>query len=335
MSSSALPLFHPSTWKPAFSAARSLWFDYAHVKSVLTGSCIDAQQQPIPWYTYPAIEYLKQLDFGNSAVFEYGSGHSTLFWAARARRVVSVEDDEVWYRRISGSLPDNCELILQPDLRAYAETIKQYYGGFDVVVVDGAARGGTRLRCSRAALTRLRAGGLIILDNSDWLPESARLLRDADLIQVDMTGFVPIGAHTQTTSFFFHREFRRQPRGNRQPLPGPGAAHKVWEHPRPVEPPVVDVADETFGGVRRDEPFAFATPRGPRRFRLIVGRVTPDGPGQAAIVDVDRQRVLLSITEQGADARRVEAEVGQALGMPWEAFVRFVNAHDKKRYALS
>ena len=76
-----------------------------------------------------------------------------------------------------------------------------------MIVVDGAARGNTRLKCCRAALTRLRPAGMIILDNSGWLPESSRVLREAGLLQVDMTGLVPIGKHTQTTSFFFHRDF--------------------------------------------------------------------------------------------------------------------------------
>ena len=44
---------------------------------------------------------------------------------------------------------------------------------------------------------------MIILDNSDWLPDSARLLRDADLLQVDMSGFIPIGDHTQTHIVLF------------------------------------------------------------------------------------------------------------------------------------
>ena len=34
----------------------------------------DNNKNPIPWYTYSAIEFLRQLDFSNSHVFEYGSG---------------------------------------------------------------------------------------------------------------------------------------------------------------------------------------------------------------------------------------------------------------------
>ena len=191
----------PSVWKPSFDAACTLLFDYAHLASVRQRSCVDASNNPVPWYTYPAIDYLRQLDFSNCTVFEYGSGNSTLFWSSVARRVMSVEDDAKWYQVNMSRLPANCELILERDLEHYPNVIDRYPEPFDVIIVDGAARGRTRLKCAKRAIARLREGGMIILDNSDWLPESARVLRESGLIEVDMTGLAPISGHTQTTSF--------------------------------------------------------------------------------------------------------------------------------------
>ena len=328
MRTTSLALLRPSTWKPAVAAARSLWFDYAHLNTVLSRSSVDAARQPVPWYTYPAIEYVKQLDFSEKDIFEYGSGNSTLFWASVGKRVVSVEDDEEWYEKVKKEIPSKCELILQTDLARYVETINAYPAGFDVIVVDGAARGGTRRKCARVALNCLRPGGMIILDNSDWLPESARILREeGNLIQVDMTGFAPIAGNTQTTSFFLHREFRFAPRGPRQPLPGPGAAPKMWEGPRCTRPPVVEVDGETFGSVQRDETFTIDSPTGPRRFRLIVcGESEGDAVTTAALFDVDRQRVLVSPA--------TEAELLPSARMSWQSFCQFVDRHPKRRYRL-
>src|SRR5205085_491303 len=162
---------------------------------------------------------------------------------------------------------------------------------------DGAARGHTRLKCARRALAKLREGGLIVLDNSDWLPESARVLRQAGLIQVDMSGFAPISGHPQTTSLFFHRAFAFAPRGPRQPLPPPGGVPRVWERPRPTEPPLVHCGDEVFGAVGRDESFGFDTAAGRRTFRFLGCSETTTRPSSAAIVDVDRDRVLLAVYE--------------------------------------
>jgi hypothetical protein len=326
-------MLRPAKWKPALQAARSLWFDYGHLHTVLTGRSVDALNQPIPWYTYPAVEYLKQLDFSDATVFEYGAGNSTLFWAKVAKQVVSVDDDEAWYEQVKGRLPGNCTLAFEADLSSYVHSIVRYGHGFDVIVVDGAARGKTRLKCSRVAIDHLRPGGMIILDNSDWLPESTRTLREAGLIQVDMTGFVPIGGRTQTTSFFLHREFRFKPRGDRQPMPGPGAQPNVWEHPQSSALPLVEVDGETFGGVTRNEAFRIETPTGIRQFRLIVAIPSPAGPSCAAIVDDDLGRVLISLTAPGADVGHGTA-LESALRLPWDDFCGFINRHDKKRYRV-
>jgi hypothetical protein len=219
----------PMHWRRSLKAAKRLWFDYGHLRSVCTESAVDRDGHPLPWYTYPAIEFLAQLDFSRCRVFEYGTGNSTLFWAQRAREVVSVEHDRQWYEYVRARVPANATVIYEPDLQEYAAAIGRVAGGFDVIVVDGPARRLTRARGAAAALTRLNPGGLIILDNSDWLPRSASLLRDTDLLQVDFSGFVPIGSSTQTTSLYFHREFRLRPVGERQPRLSIGAAAKDWE----------------------------------------------------------------------------------------------------------
>jgi hypothetical protein len=195
-------------------------------------SAINAAGEPLAWYTYPAIEYLSQLDFSDCRVFEFGSGNSTLFWARRAQAVVSVEHDRSWYERLRDRVPANCTLVYEPDLERYARIISDFAERFDVIVVDGPARGLTRARAAAAALSSLKRGGLIILDNSDWLPRSAQLLRDADLLQVDFHGFVPIAEHTQTTSLYFHRDCRLRPLGEAQPHPSIGGVHKDWESHR-------------------------------------------------------------------------------------------------------
>jgi hypothetical protein len=330
----ALRWLRPSFWAPSLAAARSLWFDYAHVASVQTESCVDAQGKPVPWYTYPAIEYVKQLDFSGRSVFEYGSGNSTLFWASVAARVVSVEDDESWFRMLAPRVPDNCELILETDLDAYPDAIDRAGGQYDVIVVDGAARGRTRLRCAEAALRRLRDGGMVILDNSDWLPESSRVLRESGLIQVDMTGFAPISRHTQTTSFFLHRAFAFAPRHVRQPMPGPGAPVQVWEHPVSTEPPLVHCGRDVFAAVRRDERFTLLGPSGPREFRLIVSEPSTHNVRTAALIDSSQQRVLISLTERRDRGASVESTLDRAMRMTWEDFERFVNGSDKRRYDL-
>jgi hypothetical protein len=300
------------------------------VASVRSQLAQDRAGNPLPWYTYPAITYLRQLDFRSKTVFEYGSGMSTLFWASVACRVVSVEDDEQWFENISARVPPNATVRLQSDLAEFPGEIHRTHELFDVIVVDGPARGRTRLKCCREALGALRRGGLIILDNSDWLPESSRLLREQDLLQVDMTGFAPICDHVQTTSLFFDRRFRIGPISGRQPEVPIGGAPADWERALvPVDGTLIEFDSEYFRGVLYDTTFEIGTENGPRRFRTF-GYLGGDDRRCVAILDRDRRRVLLT-RHPSADEER---EVARIAAMGWDEFRAFIAANPMRRYIL-
>jgi hypothetical protein len=156
-----------------------------------------------PWLTYPVIEFLEGFDFSGKTVFEYGSGSSTLFWASRAKRVTSVELDGEWYRLLLHKIPANVTLLHEPDGVKYAKSIRQFASGFDVIAIDGAERH----RCAIAAIESLAPGGMIILDNAEWYPNTAALLASAGLIEVPFSGFSPINAFCSTSTVFLSRDF--------------------------------------------------------------------------------------------------------------------------------
>jgi hypothetical protein len=54
------------------------WF-----RSCREQASVDANGNPIPWITYPAIEFLVKRINNQLSVFEYGCGNSTLWWASR------------------------------------------------------------------------------------------------------------------------------------------------------------------------------------------------------------------------------------------------------------
>jgi hypothetical protein len=181
--------------------------------------CIDSNCTPIPWYTYPAIEYLKQLDLSDKTIFEYGSGNSTRFWAQRCKKLISVEDNKEWFEKIKASIPDTVEYCLFEEREKYIESIRQFPNEFDIIIIDGSHR----YDCAVEALKKLRDDGFVILDNSDWRELSSKLLRSADLIEVDMSGFGPINGYTWTTSFYFKRNVQLSPAHERQPIHGVGS----------------------------------------------------------------------------------------------------------------
>ena len=201
---------------------------YGYLRSFAERAPVDGKGNPLPLYTYPAIEYLKQFDYSRRSVFEFGSGYSTLFWMGRARRVVALEHDAKWHARLKERVADNVTLLLR-EPAAFPQACAELAERFDIVVIDNA---GNRYRCAETAVQALAPGGMIILDNADWHPNTAAALRDNDLIQVDMTGFKSFDHFTSTTSLFLHRQFNFTPREGRQPHPGTGAkgaASEEWD----------------------------------------------------------------------------------------------------------
>ena len=193
---------------------------YGHWESRKRSAVINSDGQPIPWYSYPALEYLDQIDFSDKTVFEWGAGYSSLYWARVAKRVTSIEDDMGWFQKLEEDRPCNLTIHLIQNKRQYINAIAATGPKYDVIIIDGSYRYG----CACIAPRYLAGGGgLIVLDNSDWYPESAKALRSADLLQVDMTGFAPRNNWTQTTSLFFDRSFRMSSKEQRQPRHGIGA----------------------------------------------------------------------------------------------------------------
>lgn len=66
--------------------------------------------QPIPWFTYAAIRFLEQEITSNISIFEFGGGQSTLYWAGRVRKVVSIDHDPVFVKHVRHHLPANAEM---------------------------------------------------------------------------------------------------------------------------------------------------------------------------------------------------------------------------------
>jgi len=198
--------------RPVIAAGRLLQvFLGAHGHSRrVSGMPVDGHGNFIPWLTYPMIEFLNGFDFSDATVFEFGTGGSTLYWAGRAKNVVSVELDAAWAARLAAIAPSNVRIIHEPNGHLYAEAPIALDRTFDVIVIDGAER----YRSTRAAIGCLAPGGMIILDNAEWYPNCAALLAESGLIEVPFSGFPPINAFPSTSSAFLSRDlsFPRLPR---------------------------------------------------------------------------------------------------------------------------
>uniref|UniRef100_UPI003D7FB790 FkbM family methyltransferase n=1 Tax=Pedobacter sp. TaxID=1411316 RepID=UPI003D7FB790 len=113
------------------------WF-----KAFDTQQAVDANGEPLPWVTYSFIDFITDRLQKTQRVFEYGSGSSTLFYAKRVARVVSVEHDEQWFYKIANTKPANAEMIFTKLERGgeYSKKAVLLAEEFDIIIVDGRDR---------------------------------------------------------------------------------------------------------------------------------------------------------------------------------------------------
>ncbi len=171
---------------------------YGWKRSLSEGRPLDGEGRPIPWYTYPAIEFIRTLQLDDSRVFEYGSGNSSFFWAQRVKQVIAVENNPVWAGEVRLKMVKNLTLITAEEKDAYVQAPLSVGGMFDIVVIDGRYR----RECAVVATEAVGDHGMIIFDNADWYPDACSFIRSRGWFQIDFSGMGPINPYAWTTAVF-------------------------------------------------------------------------------------------------------------------------------------
>jgi hypothetical protein len=176
-----------------------------HFRSSLRMAAVSRHGEPIPWYTYPCVDFLSGRTYTGKKILEFGGGQSTQWWSARAEHVVTFEGKKDWYDRIAPGLPPNVELH-------YVERTAPITDGsqvaqilstkttalYDVIVIDGL----TRAQLIDIACERLAPNGIIICDNSETYGFYEGF-KDKGLDRIDFFGNAPGVIHPHCTSIYF------------------------------------------------------------------------------------------------------------------------------------
>jgi len=130
-----------------------------------------------PWLTRNANLALASLLRPTDVGLEFGSGRSTLWFAARLKHLTSVEHHEEWHSRVAAMLKDRGTENVTYELRRAGKDesagLDDPYAGvalrfaddsLDFVLVDGAQRS----LCAAAAIPKVCPGGLFVIDNVNW-----------------------------------------------------------------------------------------------------------------------------------------------------------------------
>lgn len=152
-------------WKPHYVASK--------MKLML-----DHKRRPNdPWLTRQSVDLLAQLLKPTDIALEFGSGRSTRWFARHVARITSIEHDATWHKmgleRLAQEGLNNVDLLLHPlDVPepegANAAYVRVLDGiaddSIDVCLVDGMYRG----YCALGAFPKIRAGGMLVVDNAGW-----------------------------------------------------------------------------------------------------------------------------------------------------------------------
>ena len=189
--------------------------DFGIERTIDEKVCLDRDGRPLPWYTYPAIEYLSQFDYSQKRIFEFGCGYSSLFLAERAEKVVSIEDNPQWFEKWQREFNrPNLDVRQRDDGEEYCRAVAEDGEVYDVIVIDGKRRAD----CARYAIERLNEGGLIILDDSDRVntsqeyknavailrDQNIQIIKDSKLSSNDISSLILVGHSGNSKIAYFN-----------------------------------------------------------------------------------------------------------------------------------
>ena len=189
-------------------------------------SLVDA----MPWISFTVINLLDKYLKPEMKVFEYGSGGSTLYFAKRVAKVVSIEHNKNWFEKMNLYLQElklqNIDYkLLEPetdlefskknnsdpddyisgDANSFGKNYENYVKSidkypdtfFDVVSVDGRSRPS----CCKHALPKIKVGGYLVYDNVEvsYYEDSIALLKPSEWSVTRYYGLFPYIKHFSMT----------------------------------------------------------------------------------------------------------------------------------------
>ena len=158
----------------------------------------------LPWMTPDSIEFLKNVINDDFRVFEWGSGKSTKWYAAKSKQVISVEHNKEWYDKVQSELKaeghnnidyrysyietedlDQKKAIEANQIPKYVAEIETCEdNSLDLVIIDGSFRH----ICVQKSLKKVKPGKYLCIDNSNWtalenwgVPNNWNIVHDSDV----------------------------------------------------------------------------------------------------------------------------------------------------------
>ncbi len=168
------------------------------LQNLNTKNPVDINRNPIPWTTYSFIYFIREYLKPEMELFEFGSGNSTLFFAARIKHIYTVEHDPTWYNKTKAELPENSAIFLK-DLND-ENCILDLKKKIDLIFIDGRRRN----KCLIVSAQCLKDEGIIVLDHSERIEykEGIDFLLSQGFKKIEFWGISHRYFHNKATTVF-------------------------------------------------------------------------------------------------------------------------------------
>ena len=180
-----------------------------HFRSSLASKALTKSGLPLPWLTYPALDFLACRDFSSSVILEFGGGQSSIFWSSIAKEVITFETDPIWIKIIKENSNNrtNLKLLQSPEdknnqVRFIDKTLKDLNYKFDVIIIDGMHR---ELMFENS-IDYLKDEGIIICDDSESYPFYDSWQKFQNFMRIDFYGHQPGVIEPHSTSILFKKD---------------------------------------------------------------------------------------------------------------------------------
>ena len=129
-----------------------------------------------PWLTFGAIMMLEKIlgdSRGTFNILEMGAGGSTIFFEKRCRRLLSLEDDRAWVKKLRRRVRSDHVQIRYKRCHQFVRIIQaEPNRSFDIILADFGSGGAAYVKRQMlldVSIPKLKIGGWLILDNYQHL----------------------------------------------------------------------------------------------------------------------------------------------------------------------
>jgi len=152
-----------------------------------------------PLLTWPFLDFINTLDLKNIILHELGAGSSTIWFSNKFKNIESYETNQDWYEKLKPLIKSNVSLKLTK-LESIYECKIQFKSN-DWLLIDFAGKR-TKFIQELVKLSDDLIPAQIILDNTEWYRNGAKILIDRGYSEIPFFGFKSGKSIIACTSLF-------------------------------------------------------------------------------------------------------------------------------------